>query len=358
MSAGFIYVLVNSSMPGIIKVGKTTRTPSERVEELSGVTGVPTPFIIAYEEHFSDCDAAEQFLHTKLTQLGVRVSDGREFFRAGVSDVIKIIASIPSSLTTFVNRDQNVYPASQETSPEPWKETLQSGDDFYFGSGNNLRNYERAYKFYQDAVRLGSLRAIERLGDMHWYGQAVREDRYKSIDLFMRSALAGNYFGYARLAIAYMFTREYDNLLKAASNFVAGGEADEWMTVPEYSQEHLMMMFQIIDICGILTEARPWQPQLVDIFHSYSDLVLALGNQALAREQQSGNVRAQTSIRSTIQVLRSYLNSHPAPVRVLRQMSPEERRPYLRRAIEVAEKALAKKKAAACCAETGTQTAD
>jgi hypothetical protein len=68
MSAGFVYVLLNSSMPGVIKVGKTTRTPSERVEELSGVTGVPTPFIVAYEEHFTDCDAAQQFLHTKLTE--------------------------------------------------------------------------------------------------------------------------------------------------------------------------------------------------------------------------------------------------------------------------------------------------
>lgn len=32
---GYIYVLANSAMPDLVKVGKTTRTPAERAAELS-----------------------------------------------------------------------------------------------------------------------------------------------------------------------------------------------------------------------------------------------------------------------------------------------------------------------------------
>lgn len=37
---GLVYVLINPSMEGLIKVGKTTRNPKERADELSKVTGV------------------------------------------------------------------------------------------------------------------------------------------------------------------------------------------------------------------------------------------------------------------------------------------------------------------------------
>jgi hypothetical protein len=94
MAAGYSYVLANSSMPGLVKVGKTTRAPSDRADELSGVTGVATPFIVVYEDYFEDCDAVESFVHTKLGQHGVRVSETREFFRASVSEVLKIITAI------------------------------------------------------------------------------------------------------------------------------------------------------------------------------------------------------------------------------------------------------------------------
>ena len=84
MSEGFIYVLVNSSMPDLVKVGLTTRKPCDRAIELSGVTGVPTPFIVVYETQVNDCSAAEKFVHELLSTKGYRVSEAREFFKAAV----------------------------------------------------------------------------------------------------------------------------------------------------------------------------------------------------------------------------------------------------------------------------------
>ena len=39
----WVYVLRNSSMPGLYKVGYTKLTPDERAKQLSNATGVPVP---------------------------------------------------------------------------------------------------------------------------------------------------------------------------------------------------------------------------------------------------------------------------------------------------------------------------
>ncbi len=57
--SGYIYILINPSMVGLVKIGKTTRDHKDRVNELSSATGVPTPFILIYQEYFDDCSTAE-----------------------------------------------------------------------------------------------------------------------------------------------------------------------------------------------------------------------------------------------------------------------------------------------------------
>ena len=44
MSEGYIYILSNPTFKELYKVGKTSRDPYERAEELSSATGIPTPF--------------------------------------------------------------------------------------------------------------------------------------------------------------------------------------------------------------------------------------------------------------------------------------------------------------------------
>lgn len=81
VSAGYIYVLTNRSMPGLVKVGKTVRDPLTRMNELSGATGVPTPFELAFTLQFDDCHTAERRIHQLLSERGTRVSNRREFFQ-------------------------------------------------------------------------------------------------------------------------------------------------------------------------------------------------------------------------------------------------------------------------------------
>ncbi len=78
--AGYIYVLVNSAMPGLVKVGKTARDPVGRAQELSGATGVAAPFMVVFEQVFVDCDAAESAIHRSLeSPSGKFLKDYRPF---------------------------------------------------------------------------------------------------------------------------------------------------------------------------------------------------------------------------------------------------------------------------------------
>ncbi|MBL4747578.1 MAG: GIY-YIG nuclease family protein [Magnetovibrio sp.] len=45
---GFVYIMSNPSMPGLLKIGCTTRTPEERANELHQATGVPGKFTVEW----------------------------------------------------------------------------------------------------------------------------------------------------------------------------------------------------------------------------------------------------------------------------------------------------------------------
>ncbi len=104
---GFVYVLSNPSMPGLVKIGRTEHDPSERVSELSGETGIPTPFKLEFSYFSADIEDLEQILHARLAPH--RVSPNREFFRLPVADIAAVVQEVKtaiheSSMTSFVDR--------------------------------------------------------------------------------------------------------------------------------------------------------------------------------------------------------------------------------------------------------------
>ena len=88
---GIVYLLVNDAMPGLVKIGKTSRCDLEkRMKELF-TTGVPLPFECAYacRVKLSHMDELEKALHTAFAPN--RVNDNREFFRISTSQVMPIL---------------------------------------------------------------------------------------------------------------------------------------------------------------------------------------------------------------------------------------------------------------------------
>ena len=97
--SGYIYVLSNESMPGLLKIGKTERDPEERAKEITASTGVPSPFKVSHYVYVDDHHSVEALIHNKLEQEGKRHSKAREFFSISLDEAIVILDSFKSGLS-------------------------------------------------------------------------------------------------------------------------------------------------------------------------------------------------------------------------------------------------------------------
>jgi len=95
--SGWLYVLANSHMPGLLKIGRTDRSPRERIDELSAATGVPTPFILIWDEQVSDSLAAEREIHRLLE--AHRISGDREFFQLDPRSAIEMLSRVAAKFS-------------------------------------------------------------------------------------------------------------------------------------------------------------------------------------------------------------------------------------------------------------------
>ena len=86
---GSVYVLSNPAMPGLLKIGYTTRQISERVEEISNATGVPEPFVCKAHWLSFRPDIDEQKIHELFSR--ERSNGSREFFRISTETAIRQI---------------------------------------------------------------------------------------------------------------------------------------------------------------------------------------------------------------------------------------------------------------------------
>ena len=88
----YVYVLVNHSIPGMVKIGMTTLTPEERAQQISSATGVPTPWIPIYSFKCYRSDLLEADVHDRLAAF--RVNDNREMFNVTSEQAQQVIEEL------------------------------------------------------------------------------------------------------------------------------------------------------------------------------------------------------------------------------------------------------------------------
>jgi len=84
---GIVYIVSNPRMPGLLKIGCTTRGVEERLSELNRSTSAPAPFVLEaffFSEHpYED----EKAIHSRLVH--ARLTD-REFFEISLEEALSV----------------------------------------------------------------------------------------------------------------------------------------------------------------------------------------------------------------------------------------------------------------------------
>lgn len=83
---GWVYVITNKAMPGLHKVGFSTKDPVLRAEEL-GHTGAPHPYAVIYDALVENARDVEQAVHRLLNDK----REGKEWFRCSASEAIEAV---------------------------------------------------------------------------------------------------------------------------------------------------------------------------------------------------------------------------------------------------------------------------
>jgi hypothetical protein len=99
-----IYVLTNLAMPGLVKIGRTSRADVEgRMRELYS-TGVPVPFACFYACRVKNASAVEKDLHIAFGDH--RVNPNREFFKIDPDRVYAILKHLQiEEVTSDINKE-------------------------------------------------------------------------------------------------------------------------------------------------------------------------------------------------------------------------------------------------------------
>ena len=102
---GYVYVMSNAAMPGLYKVGCTSRNPSERASDLYS-TGVPAPFVVEYCVYIEDYAYIERIAHSNLSNCNY----SKEFFRCDLEKCIIEVKRAAASQPTYKEwyRDQQM----------------------------------------------------------------------------------------------------------------------------------------------------------------------------------------------------------------------------------------------------------
>ena len=110
MTDGYLYCFSNESMPGILKIGMTERTPEIRLNEAnsSDTWRPPTPYKIEFAKNVLNPKQKETTLHNLLSQYTERINPKREFFRVSLEEIKTFFELIDGDLwVKLINKEED-----------------------------------------------------------------------------------------------------------------------------------------------------------------------------------------------------------------------------------------------------------
>ncbi len=133
---GYVYCFCNDSMPGLLKIGMTERTPIERLSEAntSDTWRPPTPYIIVVSKKVIEPKEKEKKLHAILQE--ERVNPNREFFRVSTDKVFLLFDLMDGEYykeprNNYFDEFRKIYIRNEPNKQLRELDLLKAFDDWY-----------------------------------------------------------------------------------------------------------------------------------------------------------------------------------------------------------------------------------
>jgi len=298
---GYVYVLINPSVEGLVKIGKTTKDPEERANELSTATGVPTPFIVVYKAFFQDCGSAETYIHTRLASY--RISENKEFFRLQLDKAINTIVEAKKVLELQPNErgiddlsfDELSGNSDDALSEEPWRSIYEMADNHYYGFENHIEDHHEALKLYLEAAKLGCPNAYWKIGKMHVDGEGCRQDDNKAIEYFKAGVNHGDGRCWAEMAMLFYKAFHRENWGKCWKNYF---ESEQFRQNLTYGETHHSSIYYAIEYVNESTARQEYYAifgvEFKNYLTHYKEQIIKLIISSLEyHKKYPGNVKTQ-----------------------------------------------------------------
>jgi len=99
---GYVYVLKNDCMPGVFKIGMTTRSVKERIAELNG-TNLPMEYECVAKAYSKNPEVDEAAIHEIFKEY--RVNSQREFFKVSIDLIVEEIDKMNKRVSADDHRE-------------------------------------------------------------------------------------------------------------------------------------------------------------------------------------------------------------------------------------------------------------
>jgi hypothetical protein len=220
----YIYILLNPAHKSLLKIGRTSRNPEDRAQELSLATGVPQPFLVAYESLVSDSVLAEQQIHEELSRQGYRTNPSREFFEVPLKVAVSVVDRVCKSLSAL----DDVLDCEADSADDGGWGFLTLGRDHMTGTDTILRDFDKGRQCIENAVALGNGPAFSELADIYLWGLGVRRNSSEAFRLLQQGGERGHVECYYRLWEIYSGTafNMYTEETERSSNEANPSNAD------------------------------------------------------------------------------------------------------------------------------------
>jgi hypothetical protein len=236
LDPGFIYVAINPSMPGLVKIGKTSRDPTTRVAELSAHTGVATPFILVFHARFRSCSYVEREIHDKLQKGNYRLSDNREFFRIDVAEASRLVAEFER---LYGIPHDNHAPEAEDVFSETPAEN-DSADILAIATYDcSLGNFGRAFSLFEKAGAAGASKAYFELGHMALSGRGCLKDKDQAVQFWSLGAEKGDSRCFIMLAEVCSADEDHSQWLLAKRYFEDYLATGHYLEDRKFGAEHI-----------------------------------------------------------------------------------------------------------------------